>query len=97
MTDENVRLLNFQLQLEKEDESRTPFFGLSVNETIRTCLLNGLGKRAEKVKADFKVSDKRYIPFISLPSTISKYRLAPAQILVHQAASIDCNARFRRP
>jgi hypothetical protein len=65
MTDENVRLLNIQLQLEREDEARSPFFGLSVNETIRTCLLNGMGKRAEKVKADFKVPDKRYISFIS--------------------------------
>lgn len=54
-----MRLLTFQQQLEKEADGKVSFFGLSVNETMRVCLLNGLSKRADKVKADFKVPDKR--------------------------------------
>lgn len=65
MMDENVRLLTFQQQLEKEADGNITFFGLSVSETIRTCLLNGMAKRAEKVRADFKVPDKRYVFYIS--------------------------------
>jgi hypothetical protein len=60
MTDESARLLTFQLQLEKEADRKITFFGLSVTETIRTCLLNGMSRRADKVKLDFKVPDKRY-------------------------------------
>lgn len=59
MMDEYARLLTFQQQLEKEGDGKIPFFGLSINETIRTCLLNGMSKRADKTKADFKVPDKR--------------------------------------
>lgn len=58
--DESARLFTFQQQLEKEADGKISFFGLNVNETIRTCLLNGMSKRADKVKADFKVPDKRY-------------------------------------
>lgn len=61
MMDENVRLLTFQQQLEKESDGKITFFGLSVSETIRICLLNGMGKRAEKVRSDFKVPDKRFV------------------------------------
>ena len=60
MTDENARLLVFQQQLEKDADGKIKFFGLSVNETIRTCLLNNLSKRADKIKSDFKVPDKRF-------------------------------------
>jgi vacuolar protein sorting-associated protein 16 len=59
MMDESARLLTFQQQLEKEADGKVSFFGLSINETIRTCLINGLSKRADKVKSDFKVPDKR--------------------------------------
>jgi hypothetical protein len=59
MMDEASRLLVFQQQLEKESDGKVTFFGLSVNETIRTCLLNGMSKKADKAKADFKVPDKR--------------------------------------
>ncbi|KAJ7598995.1 Vps16, N-terminal region-domain-containing protein [Mycena floridula] len=58
--DDSARLLTFQQQLEKEADGKISFFGLSINETIRTCLLNGMAKRADKVKSDFKVSDKRF-------------------------------------
>jgi vacuolar protein sorting-associated protein 16 len=59
MMDESARLLVFQQQLEKESDGKLSFFGLSVSETIRTCLLNGMSKKADKVKVDFKVPDKR--------------------------------------
>lgn len=57
--DEYSRLLNTQQQLEKEADGKISFFGLSVNETIRICLINGMSKRADKIKSDFKVPDKR--------------------------------------
>lgn len=31
-----------------------------MNETIRQCLVHGWGKKAEKLRADFKVPDKRW-------------------------------------
>ncbi|KAI0370539.1 vacuolar protein sorting-associated protein 16 [Pilatotrama ljubarskyi] len=60
MMDESVRLLTLQQQLEKEADGKIAFFGLSVNETLRTCLVNGMSKRADKIKSDFKVPDKRF-------------------------------------
>ncbi|KAI0077381.1 vacuolar assembling/sorting protein VPS16 [Panus rudis PR-1116 ss-1] len=59
MMDENARLLTLQLQLEKESDGKIKFFGQSVNETLRTLLINGMAKRADKVRSDFKVPDKR--------------------------------------
>jgi hypothetical protein len=59
MMDEYSRLLAFQQTLEKETTDKIEFFGLSVDETIKKCLLNGMAKRADKLKSDFKVSDKR--------------------------------------
>lgn len=58
--DEYCRLLVFQQTLEKETTDKIEFFGLSVDETIKKCLLNGMSKRADKLKSDFKVPDKRY-------------------------------------
>ncbi|PCH35379.1 vacuolar protein sorting-associated protein 16 [Wolfiporia cocos MD-104 SS10] len=58
--DEYSRLLAAQQQLEKEADGKIQFFGLNVNETIRTCLINGMAKRADKIKSDFKVPDKRH-------------------------------------
>ncbi|KAF8966570.1 vacuolar assembling/sorting protein VPS16 [Flammula alnicola] len=68
MADESARLLTFQQQLENEADGKIKFFGLSLNETIRLCLLNGFSKRADKMKSDFKVPDKRfwYIKLYSL-------------------------------
>ncbi|EMD35361.1 hypothetical protein CERSUDRAFT_66538 [Gelatoporia subvermispora B] len=60
MADESARLLALQQQLEKEADGKVSFFGQSVSETIRTCLVNGMSKRADKVKSDFKVPDKRF-------------------------------------
>ena len=61
IVDENVRLLSTQQQLEAEADGKITFFGLSVNETIRLCIINGMSKRADKVKSDFKVPDKRQV------------------------------------
>ena len=61
MMDESVRLLTYQKQLEREADGKIPFFGLSDNETIRTCLMNGMSKKADKIRADFKVPDKRQV------------------------------------
>jgi hypothetical protein len=63
MMDESVRLLTLQQQLEKETDGKISFFGLSVNGTMRECLTNGLSKRADRIKTDFKVSDKRSAHF----------------------------------
>ena len=65
MMDESSKLLVLQQQLEKETDGKIVFFGLSVSDTIRTCLVNGMAKRADKVKSDFKVPDKRYVFVVS--------------------------------
>ena len=61
MMDESSRLLILQQQLEKEVDGKAAFYGLSVNETIRICIINGMPKRADKIKSDFKVPDKRQV------------------------------------
>lgn len=67
MMDEYSRLLGVQEQVEKES-ANVKVFGLGLNETMRVCLMNGLGKRAEKLKSDFRVPDKRYFfPLLRLP------------------------------
>ncbi|KAF9239872.1 vacuolar assembling sorting protein VPS16 [Melanogaster broomeanus] len=48
MMDESVRLLAMQQQLEKDCDGKTKFFGTSVSETIRNCLMNGMSKKADK-------------------------------------------------
>ncbi|QRV75846.1 vacuolar protein sorting-associated protein 16 [Ceratobasidium sp. AG-Ba] len=58
--EDSVRLLTFQQQLEKDLEGRVECVGKSVNETIRICLVNGQPRKAEKVRTDWKVPDKRY-------------------------------------
>ncbi|KAG6377543.1 Vps16, C-terminal region-domain-containing protein [Boletus reticuloceps] len=60
MMDESARLLAMQQQLEKESDGKVKFFGKSVSETIRTCLMNAMSKKADKVKSEFKVPDKRF-------------------------------------
>ncbi|KAI6095558.1 vacuolar assembling sorting protein VPS16 [Pisolithus croceorrhizus] len=60
MMDENARLLTVQQQLEKDAQGNAKFFGLSVSETIRACVMNGMSNRADRIKSDFKVPDKRF-------------------------------------
>ena len=78
MMDESVRLMTLQQTLEKEADGKVAFFGQSVNETIRTCLINGMAKRADKIKSDFKVPDKRYaVCMFSSPANHSLSRCRP--------------------
>jgi hypothetical protein len=58
--DEYSKLLAFQSALEKEEGGRVSFVGLSINETIRQCLIKNMSKKAEKVRTDWKVPDKRF-------------------------------------
>ncbi|KAG1716823.1 hypothetical protein ID866_345 [Astraeus odoratus] len=60
MMDESARLLTMQQQLEKDAQGKAKFFGLSVSETIRTCLMNEMSNKADRVKSEFKVPDKRF-------------------------------------
>jgi hypothetical protein len=59
MVEDALRLLKAQQAMEKETEHRFTFVGLSVNDTISHLLLNRLAKKADKIRSDFKVSDKR--------------------------------------
>lgn len=70
MMDENAKLFTLQQQLEKDAEGRISFFGLSVNETIRMCLINGMSKKGDNVKDAFKVPDKRCVTV--LPEVLPK-------------------------
>jgi vacuolar protein sorting-associated protein 16 len=60
MVDDQLRLLAYQQTLERECDGRKSFLGLNINETIRQCLVSGWPKKADKVKSDWKVPDKRY-------------------------------------
>jgi len=68
--DECSRLLVMQQQLEKDAQGKVKFFGLSVSETIRTCLINGMGNKADRAKSDFKVPDKRCVDPLSSHSIV---------------------------
>jgi len=59
--DESARLLAFQQTLEKDTDGRVKFVGFSINETIIKCITAGLPKRADKVRADWKVPEKRFV------------------------------------
>ena len=65
--DESLRLLAFQQQLEKDVDGGVKFVGLSVTETIRACIVAGMPKKAERVRGDFKVPDKRCVGFSKFP------------------------------
>lgn len=70
--DDYSRLLSAQHQFDMENDGKiVSSFGTSINETIRLCLVNGMAKKAEKFKSDFKVPDKRYI----LDRTLSSNRV----------------------
>lgn len=61
MAEDAKRLLNIQLAYERETDHKFAFAGLSVNDFIYTLLSEGLGKRAEKVRADWRVPDQRSV------------------------------------
>ncbi|CAG8563812.1 1119_t:CDS:2, partial [Acaulospora colombiana] len=56
--DEHIKLLQVQSQLEKELEQ--PFVGLSLSETLHKCITLNHSSKANKLKSDFKVPDKRF-------------------------------------
>lgn len=65
LVEEEARLLAFQAVLENEDGHLSSWVGQSVNETIRNCLIKSktsaaMFKKAEKLKNDFKVTEKRW-------------------------------------
>ncbi|GAA5928869.1 tethering complex subunit VPS16 [Sporobolomyces koalae] len=60
MTEEQVKLLILQQTLESESPNKKMYVGLSVNDTIRTCIFDGLEKKVDKIKKDFSVPDNRF-------------------------------------
>lgn len=58
--DEAARLLALQIQFERELDHKFVFAGLPLSDTIYRLLVEGLNKRAERLRADFKVPDKRW-------------------------------------
>ncbi|KAI8973476.1 Vps16, C-terminal region-domain-containing protein [Mycotypha africana] len=56
--DEAIKLLQFQIALEKDTQQS--FAGLSVSETIYKCTTLGQHGKASKIRSDFKVPDKRF-------------------------------------
>jgi len=61
MADDANRLLSLQMAYERETENKHKFAGLSVNEFISSLLVEGYVKRAERVRADWRVPDKRSV------------------------------------
>lgn len=61
MADDANRLLSLQMAYERETEHKHKLAGLSVNDFISVLLVEGYGKRAERVRADWRVPDKRYV------------------------------------
>ena len=97
MTEEQVRLLGFQAALEKEEGGRPGMVGLSLNETIRQCFIKGNVKKAEKLRGDWKVPDKRYWRCAGVRSHMHALpaltRLRPQ----HSDISADRHAGLGRP
>lgn len=73
MIDDQIKLLAFQQSLEQDvgsgsgsgpqqtEASGRGFVGLSVNATVRACIVHGQAKKADKLKSDFKIPDKRCV------------------------------------
>lgn len=60
MIEDSHRLLTFQLAQERELDNKYQFAGLSVDQFISRLLIEGFSKRAERVRVDWKVPDKRW-------------------------------------
>lgn len=60
MADDAHRLLSLQVAYEKDLDHKFSFAGLSVNDFILVLLAEGFQKRAERVRVDWKVPDKRW-------------------------------------
>ncbi|XP_044761312.1 vacuolar protein sorting-associated protein 16 homolog [Coccinella septempunctata] len=60
MCEESLRLVRYQREIEDTLNSRNEFQGKSVHETFKLLLEKKEYKHAEKLKNDFKMSDRRY-------------------------------------
>ncbi|WWC85237.1 uncharacterized protein L201_000099 [Kwoniella dendrophila CBS 6074] len=60
MAEDAHRLLTLQQAYERELEYKFTFSGLPVNQFIHKLLIEGFTKRAERVRSDWKVPDKRF-------------------------------------
>jgi len=60
MIEDAQRLLSLQLAQERELDNKYKFTGLSVDQFISRLIAEGFSKRAEKVRNDWKVPDKRW-------------------------------------
>ncbi|GAA5885073.1 hypothetical protein JCM16303_006391 [Sporobolomyces ruberrimus] len=60
MTEEHVKLLILQQTLESESPNKRKYVGLSVNDTVRNCILDGMEKKVDKIKKDYSIPDKRF-------------------------------------
>lgn len=60
--DDQLELLAFQQSLQSEagPSFAVPLVGLSLNETVRQCLVNNWPKKADKLRASFKIPDRRW-------------------------------------
>jgi hypothetical protein len=65
MMEESAKLLTLQRELEKETDGKVAFIGLSVADTIMLCIQGGLHKRADKIRSEWKVTEKQCVPVIS--------------------------------
>lgn len=59
--DDAARLLALQTAYERELDNKFLFRGLSVNDFAFRLIVEGLNKRAERVRADWKIPDKRSV------------------------------------
>ncbi|CAG8580065.1 14623_t:CDS:10 [Gigaspora margarita] len=57
--DENIKLLQMQAQFEKEMTNQR-LVGLSLSETVHKCIVERQHNKANKLKSDFKIPDKRF-------------------------------------
>ncbi|CAG8569116.1 1317_t:CDS:10 [Ambispora gerdemannii] len=57
--DENIKLLHKQSQLEK-DIAGQQFVGLSLSETVHKCIMAKESSKADKLRSEFKIPDKRF-------------------------------------
>jgi len=58
MAEEQHRLLNNQSRL--EEKMGKPFLNLSLHETLKLLLKEGEAKTADKLRAEFKINDRKY-------------------------------------
>ncbi|CAG8504867.1 16310_t:CDS:10 [Funneliformis caledonium] len=57
--DEYIKLLQTQAQLEKEIPNQQ-LVGLSLNDTVHKCITTNHSSKANKLKSEFKIPDKRF-------------------------------------